>query len=88
MIDTVCAWACGCVRVCALSACWQVPWEAAEASFLEKGWPAWQVVGLLELLKQVDSGAYGYADEDFKTVTGKDPTSVQQWVEAVKLGFQ
>ncbi len=66
----------------------QVPFEAAEASFLEKGWPAWQVTGLIEYLKAVDLGVAGYADEDFKTITGKAPQTVQQWVESVKGGFQ
>ena len=66
----------------------QVPYAAAEASFLEKGWPAWQVTGLLQLFKQVDAGAYGFADEDFTAITGKAAKGVTQWVDSVKLGFQ
>jgi uncharacterized protein YbjT (DUF2867 family) len=65
----------------------QVPYEAAKKSFVDKGWPEWQVGGLLELFRMMDAGAYGYSTDDFTTITGRAPTSVQAWVEAVKGGF-
>ncbi len=65
-----------------------VPFEATEASFLELGWPAWRVSGLIEILRAVDLGVAGYAADDFKTITGKAPQTIQEWVESVKSGFQ
>lgn len=65
----------------------QVPYDAAEASFLEKGWPAWQVKGLLELLRGVEAGEHSFPS-DVKALTGRDATTVQQWVSAVGAGFQ
>jgi uncharacterized protein YbjT (DUF2867 family) len=65
----------------------QVPYEAAKKSFVDKGWPEWQAGGVMELLRMVDAGAYGYSTDDFTTITGRAPTSVQAWVEAVKGGF-
>jgi hypothetical protein len=65
----------------------QLPYEAVQASFLEKGWPAWQVEGLLELFRSIDALSYGYAHDDFQAITGKEPTTVAQWAEAVKGGF-
>jgi hypothetical protein len=65
----------------------QLPYDAVRASFIEKGWPAWQVGGLLELFRAVDAGAYGYGLGDYATITGKEPTTVAEFVEAVKGGF-
>ena len=65
----------------------QLPYDAVKASFIEKGWPAWQVGGLLELFKAVDAGAYGFGLGDYTAITGKEPTTVAQFVEAVKGGF-
>jgi hypothetical protein len=64
-----------------------LPYDAVKASFIEKGWPAWQVGGLLELFRAVDAGAYGFGGDDFKAITGKEPTTVHQYAEAVKGGF-
>ena len=66
----------------------QLPYDAVRASFIEKGWPAWQVGGLLELFRAVDAGAYGFGGADFKTITGKDPVTVTQYAQAIKGGFQ
>lgn len=65
----------------------QLPYDAVKASFIEKGWPAWQVGGLLELFRAVDAGAYGFGLGDYTAITGKEPTTVAQFVEAVKGGF-
>jgi uncharacterized protein YbjT (DUF2867 family) len=65
----------------------QVPYEAASASFLEKGWPAWQVAGLVELFRAIDADTYSYPQGDFTAITGKAPTSIEQWVEQSKAGF-
>ena len=47
-----------------------------------------QVGGLLELFRAIDAGAYGYGVEDFKDITGKEPTSIAEYVEAIKGAFQ
>jgi hypothetical protein len=59
----------------------QLPYDAVKASFIEKGWPAWQVGGLLELFRAVDAGAYGFGLGDYNAITGKEPTTVAQFVE-------
>lgn len=66
----------------------EVSLEDAKQSFLAKGWPAWQVGGLLELFRAIDAGAYGYGVEDFKDITGKEPTSIAEYVQAIKGAFQ
>jgi len=65
----------------------QVPYDAAKESFVSKGWPEWQVNGLLEVFRSVDAGTYSFFNTDFKSITGREPTSVQQWVETNKAGF-
>ncbi len=59
----------------------EVPYEGAKASFLEKGWPEWQVNGIIELFKAINGGAYGYHHDDFTDITGKAPTTIQQYIE-------
>lgn len=66
----------------------QIPYEDAEKSFLDKGWPAWQVKGLMELYKSIDAGTYDFPINDFKTIVGRRPTTIEEWIEAVKAGFQ
>jgi len=68
----------------------QVPYEAAKQSFLGFGIPEWQVDGILELFKLFDAKSSVTNDEtnDFKTLTGRDPTTIQQWAAAVAAGFK
>jgi hypothetical protein len=65
----------------------QLSYEAVEASFLEKGWPAWTVAGLLDLFRSINALSYGYDHSDFKAITGKEPVTPAQYTEAVKGGF-
>ena len=61
----------------------QVPPEAAKQAMVGKGWPEWQVDGILEILKLVEEGdsilTVGDADA-FRSLTGEDPTSMKEWV--------
>lgn len=68
----------------------QVPYAAAKASFVGAGWPEWQVDGILELfnLYDADSSVTHNASQDFKTITGKEPLTVEQWVANVAGAFK
>jgi len=65
----------------------QVSYDNMRKCFLEKGMPEWLVCGMLEIFRAMDAGAFGFADDDFLCLTGKEPHSVQQWVEANKAAF-
>ncbi len=67
----------------------QVPYEGAKQAFLGLGIPEWQTDGILELLHHVDSGAKYYsATPDFRTLTGRDPISVEEWTAQVGQAFK
>jgi len=67
----------------------QVPYEAAKKSMLDAGWPEWQVDGLLELYKLIDSDNKAMTTEcdDFKKITGRSPLTLEQWVSQVGHAF-
>ena len=68
----------------------QVPFEAAKQAMLGLGLPEWQADGIVELLQKQDKGdkAIVTKTEDFKTIVGREPLTIQQWTAAVKGGFQ
>ena len=47
-----------------------------------------QVGGLIELLKGQDAGFLGVSSGDFKRITGKNPTTVEEWAAAVGGAFK
>jgi uncharacterized protein YbjT (DUF2867 family) len=63
----------------------QVPYEAAKKSFMDAGYPEWQVDGILELSKLIDSDnkAINHESQDFKKITGRNPTTIAEWVGQV-----
>jgi uncharacterized protein YbjT (DUF2867 family) len=63
----------------------QVPYEAAKKSFMDHGYPEWQVDGIMELFKLIDAEnkAINHESADFKKITSRNPTTMQQWVAQV-----
>ena len=60
----------------------QQSYEDAKIAWLQKGFPEWDVDGLIEYCKEVNAGRYeGENDHDFTYITGKQPTSVATWVQ-------
>ena len=69
----------------------RVPYEAAKMSFLGMGYPEWQVDGILELYKEIDSSNPIMSNSDVKTfteVTRKPPTDLKKWLAKYAEGFQ
>ena len=70
----------------------QLPYSAVKEAFNGKGLPEWQVDGLMQVYKMIDDGSPVTNDPEgaahFKTITGSDPLTVEQWVEAVADGFK
>ena len=69
----------------------RVPYDAAKQSFLGAGYPAWQVEGLLELLRLFDNGApeTNIADlSDYEAITGEKSTTYTEWIAKYAPGFQ
>ncbi|XP_011406334.1 PREDICTED: uncharacterized protein LOC105314089 [Amphimedon queenslandica] len=70
----------------------QVPPEAAKQAMVGKGWPEWQVDGILELLKLIEEGApvltAGDDGQALKSLTGEEPTSMKAWVTKNAPGFK
>ena len=55
------------------------------------GLPEWQVDGILELYKLIDSGSPTTNQENllkFKEITREEPTSLKGWVNAVAPAFK
>ena len=51
----------------------------------------WQVEGLLEMYKAIDNGSPSVTQEnisDFKDITGEEPTSIKDWVNAAAPLFK
>ena len=65
----------------------QVPFEAASKAFADAGTPEWVIKGSMQLYELMNAGCSGLSVDDFVAITGKQPTSVQQWVESIKEGF-
>ena len=70
----------------------QVPPEAAKQAMVGKGWPEWQVDGILELLKLIEEGVpvltAGDDGQALKSLTGEEPTSMKAWVTKNAPGFK
>jgi len=55
------------------------------------GFPEWQVDGIIELYKLIDSGSSTTNQENlstFKDITGEEPTSLKDWVNAMAPAFK
>jgi len=65
----------------------QVPYEGAKQSFLAKGLPEWQVDGILELYRLIDSGDFVFKS-DTQSVTGAKDTTFEEWVKPVAGAFK
>ena len=69
----------------------RVPYEAAKKAFLGFGIPEWQVDGMIELNKLIDSGSNATNQPDlgdYQRITGEKPTSLKEWVAKVKDAFK
>lgn len=69
----------------------RVPYEAAKESFLDMGFPEWQVNGILELYKLIDCSNPVMFSSDGETVTkitGGQPTDLKKWLAKYAGGFQ
>ena len=61
----------------------QVPPEAAKQAMVGKGWPEWQVDGILEVMKLIEEGTSIFSVGDagvLKSLTGEEPISMKAWV--------
>ena len=68
-----------------------VPYDAAKQAFLGKGMPEWQVDGIFELYKLIDSGSSVTNTADlsiFTQITGEQPTDLKAWLAKYAGGFQ
>ena len=66
-------------------------YEEAKKFIMGIGLPEWQVDGILELYKLIDSGSSTTNQEhfpDFKDITGEEPTNLKDWVKAVAPAFK
>ena len=69
----------------------QVPLEAAKQAMVGKGWPEWQVDGLLEIMKLIEEGTSFFSVEDagvLESLIGEEPTSMKAWVTKNAPGFK
>ena len=69
----------------------RVPYDAAKKSFVQANVPEWQVNGILDFYKLIDSGSPGanQADiSDFERITGEKPTSLKAWLSKVGGAFK
>ena len=69
----------------------RVPYEAAKQSLLQMGFQDWQVDGIFELDKLIDSGSHITNQEDlthYTKITGEKPTELKTWITSVKAAFQ
>jgi uncharacterized protein YbjT (DUF2867 family) len=71
----------------------RISYESTKQAFLGMGVPEWQVDGLLQMFKLIDSG--GGAPEssaadvsDYEKITGEKPTSLKTWIAKYAPGFQ
>jgi uncharacterized protein YbjT (DUF2867 family) len=70
----------------------RVPYSWAREVLLKKGLPEWEVDRREEMYKLLDSGSPFTNDPEgavvFKTITGQDPVSLEQWVATVADEFK
>jgi uncharacterized protein YbjT (DUF2867 family) len=59
----------------------QIPFDQAKKSFLDKGYPSWQVDGMLELYRNIEdkNPVTNQVSDDFKYITGHEPMTIEQW---------
>ena len=58
---------------------------------LGAGLPQWQVDGLFEVIKLIDDGAPETNPSDvsaYETITGRKPTTADEWITKNAPGFQ
>lgn len=68
-----------------------VPYDVLKQAFLARGVPPWEVEGLIQVYKTVNSGSQDFTEADtshFHQITGEQPTSLRAWVSQVKHAFQ
>ena len=66
-------------------------YEEAKKFMMGLGFPEWQVDGILEVYKLIDSGSSTTNQENlsnFKDITGEEPTNLKDWVKAVASAFK
>ena len=70
----------------------QVSPKVARQGMVGKGWPEWQVDGILELWKLIEEGApvltAGDDGQALKSLTGEEPISMKAWVTKNAPGFK
>ena len=69
----------------------RVTYEAAKQSFLQAGLPEWQVDGILELYKLIDSDSRDTNQVslgDFEKITNEKPTDLKAWLGKVGGAFK
>jgi len=64
-----------------------VPYEASSKALAGFGLPQWQIEGIHELYQFIDADKYTF-ESDFKPITGKNPTTIEQWVTTVAPAFK
>ena len=69
----------------------RVPYEAAKQGFVGAGFPEWQVDGFFEVLKLIDNDvaeANPISDlSAYETLTGRKPTTADEWITKNAPGF-
>jgi len=67
----------------------QVPYDQFRSTLMAHGMEEWMADGLLELKRHIDEGApYHQASPDFKAITGRDPKTMEQWVQCEAREFK
>lgn len=68
----------------------QQPYDEFEQTFVEMGWPDWLIQGVIEYFRLIDcgSGCLPSGVSTFKSITGQDPLTIQQWVALVSGDFK
>ena len=68
-----------------------VPYDAAKEAFMGNGFPEWQVDGILELFKYIDTDSELTNETntgDIVSITGEKATAVTEWTKQVAAGFK
>lgn len=67
----------------------QVPDQGVHDALIGLGMPEWQVGGVMELIELMAEDCPQLCEPtgDFKTIVGRDATTIEAWVESVKGGF-
>lgn len=67
----------------------QVSYDVARTSLVNGGLAEWQADGILELYRHMEEDApYNASQGDFRTITGRDPTSLDAWAQQVGGTFK